>query len=460
MAMNRLREVLGDVPERPTFIETVPRHGYRFIAPVEKPSSQAPSERAGVSKRRPERLVARAGWIVVGATLLLLLSGIGIWRFSRKPAESPLSSVEVVPLVALQGEQSSPAFSRDGNQVAFAEFGQPNTPGIYTTLIGGEKSLRLTDNPGDCCPTWSPDSRQIAFLRYSKEGLSIYAVPALGGTEHRLYTGHAYLWKGGLDWSPDGLKVAFGRGSIGGGGKDLFVLPVTGGEPRRLTFDNKFFAGSPVWTQDGSDIVFSSDRGGLLSLWRISASGGIPRSVTGVGAVAFSPSIPRKGNQLVYQHVVAGDNIWRINLKDEKHRQGSPAPVISARGINLRPNFSPDGKKIAFESDRLGYSDIWYCDNDGSDCTQLTSLHGTAGTARWSPDGHYIAFEFHPQEYYEVYVVEVPGGRPRLVSTFPGADNGAPDWSRDGQWIYFYSDHEGDRFSYGRYRLKVDRRSG
>jgi Tol biopolymer transport system component len=159
--------------------------------------------------------------------------------------------------------------------------------------------------------------------------------------------------------------------------------------------------------------------------------------------MAFSPSIPRKGNQLVYQHVVASDNIWRINLKDEKHRQGSPALVISARGINLRPNFSPDGKKIAFESDRLGYSDIWYCDNDGSDCTQLTSLHGTAGTARWSPDGHYIAFEFHPQEYYEVYVVEVPGGRPRLVSTFPGADNGAPDWSRDGQWIYFYSDHEG-----------------
>jgi Tol biopolymer transport system component len=69
-------------------------------------------------------------------------------------------------------------------------------------------------------------------------------------------------------------------------------------------------------------------------------------------------------------------------------------------------------------------------------------MHGTAGTARWSPDGNYIVFEFQSQRYYQIYVVEVPGGRPRLVPTFPGADDGAPNWSRDGQWIYFYSDHE------------------
>jgi Tol biopolymer transport system component len=220
----------------------------------------------------------------------------------------------------------------------------------------------------------------------------------------------------------------------------LFVVPVTGGEPRRLTFDN--FGGSPVWTPDGSDIVFSSERGGLVSLWRISASGGTPRPIQGVGAPAFSPSIPRKGDQLAYQHFVSIDNIWRLNLKHDKKAQGPPVRVISTRGFNLRPNFSLDGKKIAFESDRLGYSDIWYCHSDGSNCAQVTSLHGTAGTARWSPDGHHIAFEFQSKHYYEIYVVEVPGGRPRLVPTFTGADNNAPNWSRDGQWIYFCSDYE------------------
>ncbi len=492
-AITKIRIALGDDADNPRFVETLPRRGYRFIGPVDNPGSPASVQSA--PKRRFARHPVRSGPILVGTAVLLLLSTIAMWRLARKPAESPMPPLEVVPLVALQGAQAAqgtPAFSPDGNQVAFAEFSQQNAPGIYTSLMGGEKSLRLTDNLGDCYPTWSPDSRHIAFVRYShdQETMSFYVIPALGGTEHLLYKGPANNRDGGgrLDWSPDGKvlafsepsamgvrsritllsladlstraltsptdqeydlepafspdgsRVAFARGSIGGNSRDLFVLPVTGGEPKRLTFDNS--GRSPVWAQDGSDIVFSSARGGLENLWRISASGGTIRPVAGAGAVAFSPSISRKGNQLVYQHVVANDYIWRINLKDEKHPQGAPTPVISARGLNLRPDFSPDGKKIAFESDRLGYSDIWYCNSDGTNCAQLTSLHGTAGTARWSPDGDYIAFEFQSHHYYEIYVVEVPGGQPHLVPTFRGADSGAPNWSREGQWIYFYSDHE------------------
>src|SRR5262245_22345557 len=110
--------------------------------------------------------------------------------------------------------------------------------------------------------------------------------------------------------------------------------------------------------------------------------------------------------------------------------------------INWRPSVSPDGKKVVFESDRLGYSDIWYCDSDGSNCTQLTSLHGTAGWAHFSPDGKQVVFEFQGKQYYNVYVIDVPGGRPRLVPTFPNSDNGIPSWSSDGHWIYFYSSHE------------------
>jgi len=436
--------------------------------------------------------------IAAGVAAVLLIVSTVFWFTRHQPsssqtqsAEPLLPAVEVVPLVAMKGNQVSPAFSPDGNQVAFAEVGEPETAGIYTTVIGGEKSLRLTRDPGDCCPTWSPDSREIAFVRYSQEEMSFYVVPALGGSEeHRLYTGPANLRTGGsrLDWSPDGRVLAFAepsakglrsriallsladltrlpltsppdqefdcepafspdgsnvaytRGRSGGQGRDIFVLPANGGEPRRLTFDNS--NGSPVWTQDGRDIVFSSQRGRLSSLWRVSASGGPPRPLAGVGAVALNPSIPRKGNQLAFQHVVTSNQIWRINLNDERHALDAPVHVISSRGFNRRPNFSPDGKRVAFESDRLGYSDIWYCDSDGSNCAQLTSLHGTAGTARWSPDGRYIVFEFQSQRFYQIYVVEVPGGRPRLVPTFPAADNGAPNWSRDGQWIYFYSNHE------------------
>jgi tricorn protease-like protein len=114
-----------------------------------------------------------------------------------------------------------------------------------------------------------------------------------------------------------------------------------------------------------------------------------------VGAIAWAPSISRKGNQLAYQRMAFKDNLFRLDLKDEKHPQGPPVLLRSEKGFNWRPHFSPDGKRVVFESNGLGYSDLWTCDRDGSNCGPITSLRGTAGAARWSPDGRFIAFELH-----------------------------------------------------------------
>ena len=495
-AITKIRLVLGDDAEHPTYIETLPRRGYRFIATVETPCAE-PAEFApkDASDRTP-----RHGWLsaIAAAVAACLFFTLVAGRLTRNSSSS--ATIEVVPLVALHGFQGYPAFSPDGNQVAFAEYevnsGAERVPengaAVYTTLIGGDRPLRLTTKSDVCCPTWSPDNRRIAFMRFLKDGLTINVISALGGAEKTLYTVPSQLrgMCARLDWSPDGrwlafpnpathelsariallslddlsvkpltspdaqeydcepafapdgLRVAFERGSVGGLAKDLFVVPVSGGEPRRLTFDNSR-GGYPAWTQDGADIVFSSNRGGPMNLWRISANGGLPQPVAGVSAPARGPSIPRKGNLLAYEHVSWTTGIWRISLRDQTHSVGDPTSVTSARGmINMRPSISPDGKKVVFESDRMGFSDIWCCDIGDSDCSQLTSLHGTAGTARWSPDGQRIAFEFQSQHYYDVYVLEVADGRPRRLVTFPTADNGAPNWSRDGKWVYFYSSHE------------------
>jgi Tol biopolymer transport system component len=155
--------------------------------------------------------------------------------------------------------------------------------------------------------------------------------------------------------------------------------------------------------------------------------------------MAVAPSVAYSGNVLAYAQTIRKDNIWRVELKDEKHLQGTPTIAISEKGSKLRPQFSPDGKRITFESDRLGSNELWSCETDSHNCAQLTSLRGTVGTARWSPDGRAIAFEFHPHERAEIYVLDFPGGTPRFVPTIPGADNLVPSWSRDGQWIYFTS---------------------
>jgi serine/threonine protein kinase/Tol biopolymer transport system component len=435
------------------------------------------------------RLLKSRGFKIgaVATILLLLLVGSAI-RLYRTPTEALLASVEEVPLGGVPpGPQHRAAFSPDGNQLVF-DMHSPQRCGIYTTLIDGEKSIRLT-NDVDCCPRWSPDGRQVAFSRYVEGGADIYVIPALGGTERRVYRGRANF-DGRLDWSPDGKvlaitqtqpgkntawiallsvadattrpltappgqyvdggpafspdgsSVAFIRRTVTGVDSDLFVVPTAGGEPSRLTFDNSVGDGdeSPAWTVDGREIVFSSIRRGLPTLLRISVSGGSPRPVSGVGAMVCCPSISRKGHQLIYQNRVRNDNIWRVNLRDERHAKGSPSDLISANGFNGRPDFSPDGKRIVFESSRSGYAEIWACDSDGTNCGQLTSLRGIAGTARWSPDGRYVAFEFHPGEHSEIYVLEIAAGQPHLVRTVPGAENLAPSWSRDGQWIYFASD--------------------
>jgi Tol biopolymer transport system component/DNA-binding winged helix-turn-helix (wHTH) protein len=521
-AMKRLRETLGDEAETPRYIETIPKHGYRFLAEVFEVTADAssapleqPQPNIGLAsgnleqastvpqiEKVTEHRRAKPQWIALGATLLALLSGMGIWRSVRNHLGVPQPSIEVVPLRSSSDLELElkPAFSPDGNQVAFYVLGSENA-GIYTTMVGGEKSLRLTSNPGDCCPRWSPDGRQVAFFRTSDEGVAaIYVIPAFGGTEHRLYSGPAGFSHRAVDWSPDGKvlafteshqdrthawiallsltdssirrltspsdlefdygpafspdgsTVAFIRGTLGGAPTDLDVVPSAGGAPRRLTYDNTWIYPPPTWTPDGRDIVFSSARGGMINLWRISSSGGNPWAV-GSGIGAMSPSISPKGNQLVYHQAQNRRNIWRLDLRDEKHPQSPPRQVIAEKGWKGRPYFSPDGKRIAFESWHSGYLEIRACDSEGSNCEQLTSLRGTAGGPRWSPDGRYIAFEFRPKDRSEIYLLKLDGSMPQLLPTLPGADNLGPNWSRDGKWIYFYSDQGGGPFQVWKVQL-------
>ena len=363
-------------------------------------------------------------------------------------------------------------------------------------MIGAEKPLRLTSHPADCCPVWAPDARSVAFVRHESTGYGIYTVPALGGTLKRLYSEDSvfkehigmsprfslspdgrYLAVSALStperrpsitlvslqrssklpltfpplkssdccpaFSPDGRSIAFRRSSGPGLVDDLYIVSAGGGEPKQLTSDKRPIGTQLAWTPDGREIIFSSARSGLTSLWRIPSVGGTPKRVEGAGIRSSAPAIPPLGNRLAYANEVLKVSLWQVGLKDTTHVEGRSRLELPSDGFIGMASFSPDSQKLVYESSQTGYNEIWIAGKDGSNPTQLTFLKGVSGSPRWSNDGHSIAFDYRPDQHSELYKIDVLGGPPRLIPTILGADNTVPNWSRDGNWLYF-SSNRGD----------------
>lgn len=181
-------------------------------------------------------------------------------------------------------------------------------------------------------------------------------------------------------FSPDGRALAFIR-EVGVGVRDIYLLSLSEdfqpvGEPKRLTFDNQV-SFRPVWTLEGREIIFSSGPWLSPSLFRIAASGpGKPQRLAAVGEDGSEAAFSRQAQRLVYTRELLDVNIWRLEVPDPHKAISSPVKLISSTRVDGVPQFSPDGKKVVFNSNRTGSFELWVCDSDGSKAQQLTSLGG------------------------------------------------------------------------------------
>jgi len=158
------------------------------------------------------------------------------------------------------------------------------------------------------------------------------------------------------------------------------------------------------------------------------------------GADAYYPAINFKADRLAFSRRLTHANIWRLESG------GKPAPFLtSSSAQDDSPQYSPDGRRIAFTSSRqVANTAVWVANADGTAPAQITNLGSPwSGTPRWSPDGRWLAFDaFERGRGWDVWVVEASGNSPRQLTHGP-ADNDIPSWSRDGSSIYFESKRSG-----------------
>src|SRR2546429_7127273 len=128
------------------------------------------------------------------------------------------------------------------------------------------------------------------------------------------------------------------------------------------------------WTADGDEIVFSSTRGGTFGLWRVAVSGGPPEPLPSVGEHALTPAVSRHGNYLAYAYDKTDVNVWRAAGPNSAIKNIPSNKLIASTRMDVAPSYAPDGKRIAFASDRSGNLEIWMCDSEGSNPVQLTKF--------------------------------------------------------------------------------------
>ncbi len=504
-SISELRKVFDDDARVPRFIQTIPRSGYRLIARISYDEvkqkqidlpAPVPKEKNG-----PAWLSWPAG-IMVGLSLLVL-SAWYLSRFFPKP-DPQQPALTAIPLTTDLGFEGLPSLSPDGGQVAYASGGPESDHfDIYVKQIGGGPARRLTsDSATDAFPAWSPDGGSIAFIRDRGDKLEMLLIPSGGGLERKIaeiapdtstaifsWTPPYLSWTpdsrylvapdlaspgevlslflfsvttgekrkltspppttlgdGNPAVSPDGRTLAFAR-ILTPGRAQLHLLPLSGdyqpaAQPRRLELPQPL-AKSPVWTADGREIVCDAGApwvGGAL--WRVDVSASEkPQPLGSVGEGACCATISRQGNRLVYARWTRDLDIWRTEIK-HKGETGRAVKLIASTRGESHPEYSPDGSKIVFASDRSGPTEIWICNGDGSNPVQMTSLD-SAGSPRWFPDGRRIVFDSNVEGHTEIYVMEIATRVPRRL-TNESSDNVTPSVSHDGKWIYFGSRRTGN----------------
>lgn len=429
--ISALRGALGDDAHSPRFIATLTGRGYQFIGRV----TRAPAGSVGLHAKPSLPAPAPRKAVIAYAAAAIVLAAVAAWATreafdgSEVPTSEPAAQVlaQGVLLSSSAGSHRQPTLSPDGTMIAFTS-DDSGTNQIWIKNIAGGDARPLTQGAEIASwPAWSPRGDQILFQRPSLGGFSIWSIDPLGTREPRMLvergatpnfspdgTTFVYQGPGREIWiaKSDGSEAAKVDGVPGGPGfslrlpafsadggsivfvhaeegpyGDVWVLPLAGGEARRLTFQGgiDLTTGAPLATPDGF-VIFAAAPGTLRhgpQLWRVPIEGGpVEQLTSGVGGY-MAPAMSRDGTRVVYAH---SRSTWRLMRTDLQTLASTP--IFESRTPILLPVVSYDGRTVAFFSETPSGVHVFTIDLDGTNLRQRTFDEGGMNTLpAWSHDG-------------------------------------------------------------------------
>lgn len=471
-AISSLRRLLDDDPKRPRVIETIPKKGYRLLASVEPLAGGGQTAAAAVAAPAPRGFRVGTLTAIVAAVAVVVAAG---WWLTGPRSDRRATETRKLQLTALPGIEEYPDLSPAGDRVAFVWDGDGAEPdGVFVQVIGAESPLRLTAVDGHYAfPTWTSDSRHVAFARVSGPSPGIFMVPATGGAEIELvaassdeilispafspddrWLAFARRPRSGGPWqlvrteletgrtetlapspsidrggyrprfSPDGSRLAFL--TSGGERREIVVAGADGSSPRRVVPEARTVA-DIGWAADGSSLVVATDDGIEL----VGLDGTVGRRLHRIDRIGVV-SVAARAPVLAYSHGRRETNIWTWRRAPSDPARSAGSRIIHSTASDTMPVYSPDGSSIAFLSDRTGTTQLWIASRDGGRAHRLTELERVMPVApAWSPDGRRLAIVTEADGRPAITLVERSGAR---VTTLPAPAGGesAPSWSGDG----------------------------